>query len=174
MAVNSSNSNRRNKSRRTRSTTKKDTDNQPQNQVTKAESTATESVEAETKMADNVPKSDTLKEKLDVATKPTPTEGNSAPTQIQVSPSQQPTAMIHNRPLEQNQFEIAGMLTAKRPIGKAVHAPAVTFIQSENTGNSMANRPVSTTEIQISSMVMNRPIASNEIDDPNLLMGYLD
>jgi hypothetical protein len=30
------------------------------------------------------------------------------------------------------------------------------------------------TQLQISSMVMNRPIASNGIDDPDLLMGYLD
>ncbi|MDT9197161.1 hypothetical protein [Limnospira sp. PMC 1042.18] len=128
--------------------------------------------EAETEAADNVPESDTLKEKLDVASKSSSTEGNSAPTQIQVSP--EPSAIVNHRPVGQNQFEIAGMLTAKRPIGKAVNTTSVTFIQPENPTGSMANRPVSATELQISSMVMNRPIASNEIDDPDMLMGYLD
>lgn len=167
MVVNSSSPNMTNTSRRTRSNTKKDTDNQPQNQVNPADEVETQAADA-----DNVPESDTLKEKLDVASKSNSTEGNSAPTQIQVSP--EPSAIANHRPVGQNQFEIAGMLTAKRPIGKAVQANEVTFIQSENPTGSMANRPVSATQLQISAMVMNRPVASNEIDDPDLLMGYLD
>jgi hypothetical protein len=38
----------------------------------------------------------------------------------------------------------------------------------------MANRPVATTQLQITSMLVNRPVASNEVDDPYALMGYLD
>jgi hypothetical protein len=170
MAVNSSSSNRRTTSRRTRRTTKKDTDDQSPAELTPTETTETKSVEAETKTAENEKESDTQQEKLDVATKSTQ-EGNSAPTQIQVS---QPNTMIHNRPVEHSNWEVAGMLTANRPIAKANHTTSVTLIQPEDAAGVMANRPIAATQLQISSMVMNRPIASNDIDDPDLLMGYLD
>lgn len=170
MAASSSSSNRRTTSRRTRSTTKKDAENQSQKELTQAETTETESVEAATETAENEKESDSKQEKLDVATKPTQ-EGNSAPTQIQVS---QPNMMVHNRPVEHSTFEVAGMLTANRPIAKANNTTSVTLIQPEEGTGVMSNRPIGMTQLQISSMVMNRPIASNDIDDPDLLMGYLD
>jgi hypothetical protein len=138
--------------------------------LTPTETTETKSVEADTETAENEKESDTKQEKLDVATKSTQ-EGNSAPTQIQVS---QPTRTIYNRPVEHSNFEVAGMLTANRPIAKANNTTSVTLIQPEGGGGAMANRPIAATQLHISSMVMNRPIASNDIDDPDLLMGYLD
>ncbi|WP_413167007.1 hypothetical protein ACL6C3_09935 [Capilliphycus salinus ALCB114379] len=112
---------------------------------------------------------------LEMETKSTKAESseNSAPTQIQVAHHQ--SAMIMpNRPIEESHLEVVGTIMGNRPIFKTESASGISFVHSEDAVGAMANRPVATTHLQITSMMANRPIASNQVDDPYALMGYLD
>ncbi|MGL5083318.1 MAG: hypothetical protein ACRC8A_17700 [Microcoleaceae cyanobacterium] len=95
----------------------------------------------------------------------------SASTQIQVR-----TAMIMpNRPIGESHLEIVGTLMGgHRPIMRASSVSSVVLVDSEDSVGSMANRPIAAIDLHVTGMLMNRPVASNEIDDPFLLMGYLD
>ncbi|ERT09667.1 hypothetical protein M595_0353 [Lyngbya aestuarii BL J] len=110
---------------------------------------------------------------LEMESKPTKAESSvhSAPTQIQVAHS---AMIMPNRPIEESHLEITGTIMGNRPIFKTESASGVSFVHSEDSVGAMANRPVATTQLQITSMLVNRPVASNEVDDPYALMGYLD
>jgi hypothetical protein len=110
---------------------------------------------------------------LEMESKPTKAESSvhSAQTQIQVSHS---AMIMPNRPIEESHLEIVGTIMGNRPIFKTESASGVSFVHSEDSVGAMANRPVATTQLQITSMLVNRPVASNEVDDPYALMGYLD
>ena len=96
---------------------------------------------------------------------------NTAPTQIQMAN----TAMIMpNRPIEHSDLEVTRTIMGNRPIVKTESALSVSLVPSEQTSGIMANRPVSVTQIQITGMIMNRPVASNQVDNPDILMGYID
>lgn len=157
------------------STTKRRTARKQTSQTT-TEVNPSENQEDMVKVEDHTengqPQEDTSQEKkLEVVTKAAKEEtpANTASTQIQVAPK----GMIM-RPIEHSNLEIAGMLSANRPIFKASSATALTLIPSEEMAGVMANRPVEASHLQISGMVMNRPVATNEIDDPITLMGFLD
>ncbi len=157
MAVSSSTTGRR--TARTRRTTGKRM-NKAQEETVKAENT------------ENNQEKDMSKD-LEMESKPTKAESSvhSAPTQIQVSHS---AMIMPNRPIEESHLEIVGTIMGNRPIFKTESASGVSFVHSEDSVGAMANRPVATTQLQITSMLVNRPVASNEIDDPYALMGYLD
>lgn len=161
MAVSSSTSKRR--TGRTRRTTGK-----------RMSKTTEDTVKAENKAenTDNKQEKDMSKD-LEMENKPTKAESseNSAPTQIQVAHS---ASIMPNRPIEESHLEVVGTIMGNRPIFKTESASGVSFVHSEDSVGAMANRPVATTHLQITSMMVNRPIASNEVDDPYALMGYLD
>ncbi|MEB3278345.1 MAG: hypothetical protein VKK42_05410 [Lyngbya sp.] len=110
---------------------------------------------------------------LEMETKATKADSsdNSAPTQIQVAQS---AMIMPNRPIEESHLEVVGTIMGNRPIFKTESVSGISFVQSEDAVGAMANRPVATTHLQITSMMANRPIASNQVDDPYALMGYLD
>ena len=136
--------------------------------------TTEDTVKAENKAenTDNKQEKDMSKD-LEMENKPTKAESseNSAPTQIQVAHS---ASIMPNRPIEESHLEVVGTIMGNRPIFKTESASGVSFVHSEDSVGAMANRPVATTHLQITSMMVNRPIASNEVDDPYALMGYLD
>lgn len=157
MAVSSSTTGRR--TARTRRTTGK--------RMSKAQEDTVKAENTENNQEKNMSKD------LEMESKPTKAESSahSAPTQIQVSHS---AMIMPNRPIEESHLEITGTIMGNRPIFKTESASGVSFVHSEDSVGAMANRPVATTQLQITSMLVNRPVASNEVDDPYALMGYLD
>ncbi|WP_152983521.1 hypothetical protein [Lyngbya aestuarii] len=157
MAVSSSTTGRR--TARTRRTTGK--------RMSKAQEDTVKAENTENNQEKNMSKD------LEMESKPTKAESSvhSAPTQIQVAHS---AMIMPNRPIEESHLEITGTIMGNRPIFKTESASGVSFVHSEDSVGAMANRPVATTQLQITSMLVNRPVASNEVDDPYALMGYLD
>lgn len=85
---------------------------------------------------------------LEMESKPTKAESSvhSAPTQIQVSHS---AMIMPNRPIEESHLEIVGTIMGNRPIFKTESVSGVSFVHSEDSVGAMANRPVATTQLQI-------------------------
>jgi hypothetical protein len=79
----------------------------------------------------------------------------------------------NNRPIENSHLNIVSTYTSvgsSRPVTAGDMEVASTLAIS-------GNRPIAVSHLQISetyAVMGNRPVASNEIDDPTLLMGYLD
>ncbi len=161
MAVSSSTTKRR--TGRTRQTTGKPIDQDEKDTV---------NVETPQNSTENSQEQDMSKD-LEVDTKSTKAESseNSSPTQIQVAHS---AMIMPNRPIEESHLQVVGTIMGNRPIFKTESVSGISFVHSEDSVGAMANRPVATTQLQITSMMVNRPIASNEVDDPYALMGYLD
>ncbi len=78
-----------------------------------------------------------------------------------------------NRPIESSHLQIVGTydsVGSARPIVKS-------DIHIKNTLAVSGQRPISASILKVSdtySVMGNRPVASNQIDDPLVLMGYLD
>lgn len=83
------------------------------------------------------------------------------------------TLLPNNRPIEPSHLEIVrtySSVGSNRPVTKS-------GIAVSNTLAISGNRPIALSTLKVSEtyIVMgNRPVASNEIDDPTILMGYLD
>lgn len=81
--------------------------------------------------------------------------------------------LFGNRPVEAKHLQIVGTyksVGSARPIVKS-------NLQVESTMTISGNRPITVSHLKISEtfkVMSNRPVASNAIDDPLLLMGYLD
>ncbi len=77
------------------------------------------------------------------------------------------------RPIEQSHLQVVNTYTSvggDRPV-------VASGMKISSTLAVSGNRPISAGLLKIDETYMimgNRPIASNEIDDPGLLMGYLD
>jgi hypothetical protein len=161
MTVSSSTPKRRNAGKRTSGTANSNQDNKTQADQVKVD------------IVNNEPTTDMSSEnQLDIVDKPGKkgSQANTAATQIQVAS----TMTFMNRPIEHSHLEIAGMLSANRPIFKSNSPNDATFIHLEDAVGGLAHRPIEASHLQITSMVMNRPIANNDIDDPVTLMGFLD
>lgn len=78
-----------------------------------------------------------------------------------------------NRPIEASHLKVVSTYTAvgsSRPI-------TASGMEVSSTLSISGNRPIQVSHLNISetySVMGNRPVASNEIDDPTILMGYLD
>jgi len=78
-----------------------------------------------------------------------------------------------NRPIEPNHLQIMRTYTSVgsiRPVTKS-------HLDIKGMMTLSGNRPITASHLQISQefkIMGNRPVASNYIDDPLLLMGYLD
>ncbi|PHV64373.1 hypothetical protein [Cyanobacterium aponinum] len=78
-----------------------------------------------------------------------------------------------NRPVEANHLQIVHTYTSVgsiRPVTKS-------NLDIKSMMTLSGNRPITASHLQISQefkIMGNRPVASNHIDDPLLLMGYLD
>ncbi|CAD5938663.1 hypothetical protein PCC9214_01773 [Planktothrix tepida] len=161
MTVSSSTPKRGNAGKRTSGTANSNQDNKTQADQVKVD------------IVNNEPTTDMSPEnQLEIVDKPAKkgSQANTAPTQIQVAS----TMTFMNRPIEHSHLEIAGMLSANRPIFKSNTPNDVALIHLEDAVGALANRPIEASHLQITSMVMNRPIATNDIDDPVTLMGFLD
>ena len=78
-----------------------------------------------------------------------------------------------NRPVEPNHLQIVhtySSVGSLRPVTKS-------DLDIKNTITLSGNRPIMASHLDISkefTIMGNRPVASNQIDDPSLLMGFLD
>lgn len=78
-----------------------------------------------------------------------------------------------NRPVEAKHLQVVstyGSLSSVRPVMKS-------DLDITGTLTISGNRPITSSHLNISKdykIMGNRPVASNQIDDPLLLMGYLD
>ena len=78
-----------------------------------------------------------------------------------------------NRPVEPNHLQIVhtySSVGSLRPVTKS-------DLHIKNTITLSGNRPIMASNLDISQefkIMGNRPVASNQIDDPLLLMGFLD
>lgn len=78
-----------------------------------------------------------------------------------------------NRPIEPRHLEVFstyGSMASIRPVMKS-HLDIVGSLSISG------NRPITASHLNISealTIMGNRPVASNDIDDPMMLMGYLD
>ena len=78
-----------------------------------------------------------------------------------------------NRPVEPNHLQIVHTYTSVgslRPVTKS-------HLDIKSTMTLSGNRPITASHLDISkefTIMGNRPVASNQIDDPLLLMGFLD
>ncbi|TVQ45719.1 MAG: hypothetical protein EA365_07225 [Gloeocapsa sp. DLM2.Bin57] len=83
------------------------------------------------------------------------------------------SSLPNNRPIESSHLEIVKTFSSVgslRPITKS-------DLKSTSHIVFSGNRPIASRTLQISetfSVMGNRPVASNQIDDPKVLMGYLD
>ncbi len=86
---------------------------------------------------------------------------------------QQPSMLPNNRPIEASHLHIVSTyksMGGTRPVGAS-------GIEMSGTMAISGNRPIALSHLNVSetySVMGNRPVASNEVDAPNLLMGYLD
>ncbi|MGF1541184.1 MAG: hypothetical protein ACFCU5_12160 [Pleurocapsa sp.] len=82
------------------------------------------------------------------------------------------TLLPQNRPIEPSHLEIVRTYVSvgsNRPVTKGT-------INFNSSLTISGNRPIAVSTLKISDIHIlgNRPVASNEIDDPTILMGYLD
>lgn len=109
------------------------------------------------------------------ATKPTPptattTKESSA---LKLADNKSAALLPGNRPIEPNQLQIVHTYVSvgsNRPVTKS-------GLEIKGMISLSGNRPITASHLQISQefkIMGNRPVASNFIDDPLLLMGYLD
>ncbi len=79
----------------------------------------------------------------------------------------------NNRPIEASHLNVVktyNSVGTTRPV-------VASDVEMSGTLTISGNRPIAVSHLKISdtySVMGNRPVASNEIDDPSLLMGYLD
>lgn len=101
---------------------------------------------------------------------------NQQPNQIGTSAlklATKTTLLPGNRPVEPNHLDIVhtySSVGSLRPVTKS-------DLNVKNTIVLSGNRPISSGTLDISKDVIimgNRPVASNQIDDPFILMGFLD
>ena len=83
------------------------------------------------------------------------------------------TMLPNNRPIEPSHLDVVGTYSAvggSRPISKS-------GIDVSSSITISGKRPIAVSTLNVSetyTVMGNRPVASNEIDDPTMLMGYLD
>ncbi|MEM9276356.1 MAG: hypothetical protein AAGA80_25900 [Cyanobacteria bacterium P01_F01_bin.143] len=83
------------------------------------------------------------------------------------------TLLPGNRPIEPSHLEIVktySSVGSARPVTKSGMKISSTMVIS-------GNRPIALSSLEVSDTLVimgNRPVASNDIDDPSILMGYLD
>ena len=112
--------------------------------------------------------SETTENKTETTTTPKKTEETSAlklATKSELLPG--------NRPVEPNSLQIVNTYSSVgslRPVTKS-------DLEIKHTITLSGNRPIMSSTLDISQefkIMANRPVASNQIDDPLLLMGFLD
>ncbi|MGL5032974.1 MAG: hypothetical protein ACRC6M_04135 [Microcystaceae cyanobacterium] len=84
-----------------------------------------------------------------------------------------PSGLPSNRPVEASHLNV---VSTYKSVGSSRPVTA-SGIEVSSTLTISGNRPIQVSHLKISetySVMGNRPVASNEIDDPGLLMGYLD
>lgn len=83
------------------------------------------------------------------------------------------TLLPGNRPVESRHLQVVhtyGSVGTLRPVTKS-------GLDIKDTLTISGHRPVTASHLHISDSIVimgNRPVAPNEVDDPALLMGYLD
>ena len=83
------------------------------------------------------------------------------------------TLLPGNRPIEPSHLEIVktySSVGSARPVTKSGMKISSTMVIS-------GNRPIALSSLEVSETLVimgNRPVASNDIDDPSILMGYID
>ncbi|MGH2414119.1 MAG: hypothetical protein ACRDEA_10595 [Microcystaceae cyanobacterium] len=86
---------------------------------------------------------------------------------------EQPGGLPGNRPIEASHLHVVSTYTSvggSRPV-------TASGMEVSGTLAISGNRPIAVSHLNVSetySVMGNRPVASNEIDDPTVLMGYLD
>ncbi len=92
---------------------------------------------------------------------------------ISVKNSSNLGALPNNRPIEASHLNVVktyNSVGTTRPV-------VASEVEMSGTLTISGNRPIAVSHLKISdtySVMGSRPVASNEIDDPALLMGYLD
>jgi hypothetical protein len=92
---------------------------------------------------------------------------------ISVKNSSHLGALPNNRPIEASHLNVVktyNSVGTTRPV-------VASEVEMSGTLTISGNRPIAVSHLKISdtySVMGSRPVASNEIDDPALLMGYLD
>ena len=134
------------------------------NEATKTENTATQPVETKTE--------ETKPVETKTEEKPENTAKEKEMSALKLADKS--TALLPgNRPIESKHLEVVstyGSMSSIRPVIKS-------GLEIKGVMTISGNRPIVASHLHISesyTVMGSRPVASNQIDDPLLLMGYLD